>query len=80
MHEPKNRFNGFDIVRETVETVPSSSAARNTPLKRGVNENGRFVGHFLDEIALISTKRPTKLSNGYQRPTNALTTKAKCRR
>jgi len=34
----KNRFNGFDTFRETVETVPQSSSARYTPLKRGVNE------------------------------------------
>src|SRR6267143_1049910 len=36
----KNRFNGFGTVWETVQTVPESSAAPHTPLKRGVNEIG----------------------------------------
>jgi len=36
-----NRFNGFDKTAKTVETVPQLPAGRFTPLKRGVNENGR---------------------------------------
>jgi len=43
----RNRFNGFDTTRKTVETVSKSSAFRLTPLKRGVNETGRKVGKFL---------------------------------
>jgi len=38
----KNRFNGFGRERETVKTVPNSSARRITPLKRGVNESDTF--------------------------------------
>ena len=34
----RNRFNGFGVARETVETVASSSRGQATPLKRGVNE------------------------------------------
>jgi len=45
--EMRNRFNGFDTTRKTVETVSKSSAFRLTPLKRGVNETGRKVGKFL---------------------------------
>ena len=37
--ESGNRFNGFDAVRKTVETVSGAVAAWHTPLKRGVNEN-----------------------------------------
>ena len=36
----RNRFNGFDIVPETVETVPSFRRPPDTPLKQGVNETG----------------------------------------
>jgi hypothetical protein len=36
----RNRFNGFDGVGETVETVAEFPAPRCTPLKRGVNESG----------------------------------------
>jgi len=32
-------FNGFHSARETVETVPEILPARDTPLKRGVNES-----------------------------------------
>jgi len=35
----RNRFNGFPGMRETVETVSEVLPARNTPLKRGVNES-----------------------------------------
>jgi hypothetical protein len=34
----RNRFNGFDEMWETVETVSRTPAPFNTPLKRGVNE------------------------------------------
>jgi len=33
-----NRFNGFGASGQTVETVASSFAAFDTPLKQGVNE------------------------------------------
>jgi len=42
----RNRFNGFDTVRKTVETVSKASAVQLTPLKRGVNEIGREVWKF----------------------------------
>ena len=35
-----NRFNGFSHLLQTVESVSVSSPTPNTPLKRGVNENG----------------------------------------
>ncbi len=38
----RNRFNGFDSLRKTVETVLRSPATRSTPLKRGVSER-RFL-------------------------------------
>ena len=34
-----NRFNGFHLVRETVETVHATGTGLGTPLKRGVNES-----------------------------------------
>ena len=34
----RNRFNGFESGRETVETVSEVLPARDTPLKQGVNE------------------------------------------
>ena len=34
--ESGNRFNGFDAVRETVETVLGAVVAWHTPLKRGL--------------------------------------------
>ena len=43
----ENRFNGFDSLLETVETVPLSSAARYTPLKRAVNEIPRRTGELV---------------------------------
>jgi len=36
----RNRFNGFDGTRKTVETVFASMLSPGTPLKRGVNEKG----------------------------------------
>jgi ribose transport system substrate-binding protein len=38
--DPRNRFNGFSHLAETVETVPITHRIANTPLKRGVNERG----------------------------------------
>jgi len=34
----RNRFNGFNTVTETVQTVSGFRPATNTPLKQGVNE------------------------------------------
>jgi putative ABC transport system permease protein len=39
-----NRFNGLPAGGETVETVPHAQRASYTPLKRGVNEKGRWNG------------------------------------
>src|SRR5438477_5959374 len=39
----RNRFNGFDMCEETVETVLKPSTAESTPLKRGVNERRESI-------------------------------------
>jgi hypothetical protein len=35
----RNRFSGFAVAQETAEAVRSANDHRDTPLKRGVNEN-----------------------------------------
>src|SRR5437016_5419282 len=47
----KNRLNGFERRRETVETVQLTSDAPPTPLKRGVNENPRSADYEVCEIS-----------------------------
>src|SRR5713101_5276431 len=51
----RNRFNGFDSLRKTVETVPRSPATRNTPLKRGVNER-RYLAPRREDLASLKER------------------------
>ena len=47
----RNRFNGFNEVRKTVETVSDSISTLITPLKQGVNER-----------TLSQTQKPFEIS------------------
>ena len=45
-----NRFSGFQLDVETVETVLRLCPAQNTPLKQGVNDKMRSDNHFVCEM------------------------------
>ena len=53
----RNRFNGFDVMRETVETVPHTLAPPHTLLKRGVNDSRHFPASAVSELCRLSVRR-----------------------